>query len=60
MRELIIIAFCVGIAAMCAIILVSLYLFELFVNFPAPDPITYETGLYVESENIQPARGDLQ
>lgn len=49
-----------GITAIAAIIVATLLLWELFVNFPAPAPITYETGLYVESENIQPARGDLQ
>lgn len=42
-----------GITAIAAIIIATLLLWELFVTFPSPDPITYETGLYVESEQVQ-------
>ena len=42
-----------GITAIAAIIVATLLLWELFVTFPSPDPITYETGLYVESEQVQ-------
>ena len=51
-----------GITAIGAIIVATLLLWELFVTFPKPEPTTYETGLFVESENIQPASNgrDLQ
>lgn len=42
-----------GITAIGAIIVTTLLLWELFVTFPTPAPTTYETGLYVESEQVQ-------
>lgn len=47
-------------AILGAALVVALLVYEFVAPSPAPTPTTYQTGLYVESENIQPARGDLQ